>query len=947
MKNQLAVNRKVSRVIFAGILIPFLMFPVSSLAETIRVGYFENPPACFTGQDGRPKGIFVEVLEVIAAEEGWLLEYHPGVWDECLRKLDKAEIDLLLSMVISDERSRKYQFSQATIVNNWAQIFVPDRSTIQSLLDLKGKRVATLRSGYHTDGPEGMRVLNEKFQLGCRLILEDGYAGILNALKTGRADAAVLNRFITRDQAKAYSVRKTGIVFAPTDARFAMPRDGFKTSELALKLDRRLLAMVRDNDSKYYEILEKYLRDNKTVKELPGWFFWLIAGAVGGALLFFIAAALFRQRLNVKTRELRESERGLTRLIENIQVGIVVHGKNSQILECNSIAEKILGLRRDQLLGLKAMHEYWKLIREDGSAMPLSEFPVMRVLAEKEPVFGIVVGIRNPKEDSITWGLVHGIPELDENGDVRRVINTIMDITDLKNAERSLELEKKRLASLLEKFPGYIYLQAPDYSIRFANRYFVKQFGDPTGRFCHETLRGRKLPCKDCPTFKVFDAKAPQTWEWNEAPDGREYAVYDHLFLDSDGSELVLEIGVDITESKRLERKLAEAVVDLELAQRIAAIGNWSLDPAVGVPAWSDQVYRIYERDPALGPPNVDDYKQIFQPDQYDIFRDAIQSAISNGTPYDINLELTLPDGRLKWIHAICRPDQEPGPAGHILRGTIQDVSEAKRAEEKLHEYSNQLEEMVEERTRELKKAQEELLVKERLAVLGHFAGSISHELRNPLAAIDSSVYFLKMKHENGDEVQLRHLERISKNVTRSTAIIQSLLNLSRMEKPETVKMDLVELVADILRTIQIPDTVEVRLDSPEQGVSVDIDAQQVRMALKNVIRNAVQAMEENGKLAIRLRTAGDDCAELSVADTGPGIAPEHHEKVFEPLFSTKTHGIGFGLSITKMIVENHGGTVWCESEPGTGTTIRFLFPVSGAVVSTGDVPDGKKTKRP
>ncbi len=384
---------------------------------------------------------------------------------------------------------------------------------------------------------------------------------------------------------------------------------------------------------------------------------------------------------------------------------------------------------------------------------------------------------------------------------------------------------------------------------------------------------------------------------------------------------------MDITERKRAEEQLQASLVDLELAQRIAHVGNWFLDPAEGVPVWSDEVYRIYERDPAMGPPAVADYKKMYAPDQYAIFLGAMQSAITEGKPYDIRLNLTLPTGNKKWVHALCQPDPTPGPAGHFLRGTIQDITEIKRAEEKIQEYSERLEEMVAERTRELEKAQDELLQKERLAVLGHFAGSMSHEIRNPLAAIDSAAYYLKLKLAGREEKLDRHLGRIQGNVKKATDIIKSLLSLARMEKPKTRHCVLADLITETVLSGKIPESVEVVKKMPADTVWLDVDAEQIRMALKNIIRNAVQAMDESGTLTVSARPSGSGTIDISVTDTGPGIAADPIEKVFEPLFSTKTHGIGFGLSITKMIVENHGGAVRVESPAAGGARFVMTFP--------------------
>lgn len=258
------------------------------------------------------------------------------------------------------------------------------------------------------------------------------------------------------------------------------------------------------------------------------------------------------------------------------------------------------------------------------------------------------------------------------------------------------------------------------------------------------------------------------------------------------------------------------------------------------------------------------------------------------------------------------------------------DVTDLRNMEAQLKNYAESLEQMVEARAAELKKAQKSLLVKERLAVLGHFAGSISHELRNPLAVLESSAYFLKMKLGQSDEKIDQHLNYISSNVKKSTAIIESLLNLSRMEKPKTESTGLNDLVLETLRSSAIPDTVNVHSSLPQPPVFIDIDGEQIRIALKNMINNAVQAMDGQGALTVKVIVMDEQRTDIEINDTGSGIAPDHIEKIFEPLFTTKARGIGFGLSITKMIIENHGGTIHVNSIPGKGTTFTISLRNQG-----------------
>ena len=169
--------------------------------------------------------------------------------------------------------------------------------------------------------------------------------------------------------------------------------------------------------------------------------------------------------------------------------------------------------------------------------------------------------------------------------------------------------------------------------------------------------------------------------------------------IEWDGQLAGMVLANDITERKEAEneivkakeraeeseKKLLESLINLELAQKIASIGNWLFDPEVGIPVWSDEIYKIYERDKQLGPPHVDEYKRMYDEAQYNIFIEAFRSAMENGLPYDIVLKFRPPNDNEKWIRAICQPDTSKKSAkGYFLRGTIQDITERMRTEQAL-----------------------------------------------------------------------------------------------------------------------------------------------------------------------------------------------------------------------------------------------------------------------
>jgi len=259
-----------------------------------------------------------------------------------------------------------------------------------------------------------------------------------------------------------------------------------------------------------------------------------------------------------------------------------------------------------------------------------------------------------------------------------------------------------------------------------------------------------------------------------------------------------------------------------------------------------------------------------------------------------------------------------------------QDITERKETKEKLKEYSERLEQLVEERTKELRDAKEKLIRKEKLAVLGQLAGGVGHELRNPLGIISNCVYYLEMALSDADETIQKHLKMISSEVYKSEKIISNLLNLSRTKSISKEKIVVSELVDRILRKHTPPRGIEVNTEIASQLPPVFVDSGQIEQVLVNLVSNAYQSMSEGGKLTIKAYVKKNKVY-LSLTDTGCGIPQENIKKLFEPLFTTKARGIGLGLPIAKNLVEINGGKVEVESKEGKGSTFTVILPVQEA----------------
>ncbi len=255
------------------------------------------------------------------------------------------------------------------------------------------------------------------------------------------------------------------------------------------------------------------------------------------------------------------------------------------------------------------------------------------------------------------------------------------------------------------------------------------------------------------------------------------------------------------------------------------------------------------------------------------------------------------------------------------------EITERRRAEGDLIKYRDHLETLVEERTKELSESQEKLINSERLALLGRFSSGIAHEIRNPLASISSSAYFLAKKLKDADEVILKNIDRIANEVKESTAIIQGLQDLTMMDKPKKIRIDIAEIIEECLNTSKIPRDVNVAMDIEKGDFFVDADRKQISIMYKNILTNAVQAMENRGNIWIKADRIESNGVEVSIRDSGYGIKAEDMKKIFTPFYGTKTIGFGFGLSICQMVMDKHDGEIDVKSEYGKGTTFVIRFP--------------------
>ena len=265
------------------------------------------------------------------------------------------------------------------------------------------------------------------------------------------------------------------------------------------------------------------------------------------------------------------------------------------------------------------------------------------------------------------------------------------------------------------------------------------------------------------------------------------------------------------------------------------------------------------------------------------------------------------------------------------------DVSEKIRAEEELSRYRSKLEELVQERTKQLKDAQEELIRKERLAALGRLTATVSHEIRNPLGTVRTSVFSI------GDAINRNEMERVDRalklaerNIIRCDEIIGDLLDYTRVKELQLTPTNIDKWLGELLDEHSIPNDIKCEREL-NSGIEIAIDRDQFRRAIINVVNNAIQAFDENskGKKFIVKTGVSSNRLEIGVVDTGAGISDEIFEKIFDPLVSNKSFGVGMGLPIVRNIITQHGGNVEIEQmkeetsgEKRQGTAVLLWLPL-------------------
>ena len=365
----------------------------------------------------------------------------------------------------------------------------------------------------------------------------------------------------------------------------------------------------------------------------------------------------------------------------------------------------------------------------------------------------------------------------------------------------------------------------------------------------------------------------------------------------------------------------------LRQAQALAGVANYEAQIPGGASIWSDEMYRIVGRDRALGPVSLDGFVERYvTPADREPYRRRWQEAMTSGL-FDLECRITTDQGVIRVVHSIAQ--FVPTADGTLqVTGTLYDVTERPRAAD------------------EMRLAQERMTQFARLSTMGEMAAGLAHEINQPLAAITTFSQALQRMIRNPDGAAREEveevLEQIAAQALRAGEVIHRLRVFlrNREVRQETVVPG--QLIEDTLLFAE-PDVrlsnIRVLLDMPRNLPAIDCDPVQVQQVLLNLVRNAIDAMNEAAsgprEIVVAARVIESGELEISVADHGPGISREVAESFGNPFFTTKPSGTGLGVAISRSILRSHGGRLGHRPTPGGGATVFFTLPAA-----TGDSDD-------
>src|SRR5713101_6776974 len=643
--------------------------------------------------------------------------------------------------------------------------------------------------------------------------------------------------------------------------------------------------------------------------------------------------ALLRRKLSEARRHhrraeeaLRESEHKLRQIIESAVPGMLwVTGPDGEVTRVNQRTLDFTGARSvEDLLNLG----WQKFLHPEDFPKTANAF--FHAIQTGEPYENLQRVRRVDGE--YRWHHVRAEPLRDREGRIIEWYGLSVDIDEGKKVEERLRRSEAYLAEAQRLTQTATVAYNATEILYFSDEAF-RLFGfDPLQGLPSREAVWRRIHPDDVDTvnekieYALREKRSFQNEFRLKLPDGIvKHVDADILPVFSATGELVeiIATAVDVTERKRAEDTLRRGEAWLSQAQRLSHTGTWVLDGTTRrFLFWSDESYRIWGFHPQQGLPSRDDMWGRIHPDDGERVWGEVQEALREKRDFRAEFRILLPDGTVKCLEA--NTHHEFSPLGVLLEVvcTNVDVTERKRAQD--------------ERER-LGQLEADLAHINRLSMMGELAASLSHEILHPIATARNNaragMRFLEMSPLNLNEVR-EALGCVVRDADRAKDIVGRIRNQIKKAPPRKELFGLNEAVNEVIVMVQsaiAKNGISFSTRLMDGLVPVQGDRVQLQQVLVNLILNAVEAMSsiEDGARELSIRTEQSQTGGILVAvhDSGPGVDPVNLARVFEPFYTTKTSGIGMGLSICQTIINGHGGRLWMSANEPRGGIFQFTLP--------------------
>ena len=627
----------------------------------------------------------------------------------------------------------------------------------------------------------------------------------------------------------------------------------------------------------------------------------------------------------------RSKERKIRRLVEANIIGIFIWHFDGRILEANEAFLHIVGHDHEDLAAGR--------IRWTDLTPPEWHDRDTRLIQEHR-----ATGILQPfekeyfRKDGSRVPVLIGVATFEDSGE--QGVAFVLDLTDRKRAEEALRESERKLRQFIESVPAHFWSASPDGKATHVNQRLLDYFGIRLEDQKASGLEDQRpsdwkavLHPNDVAETERTLNHAFQTGESFQRVhrlrrwDGeyRWHRVRAEPLRDHEGHIIQwYGFSIDIDEAKKAEEQLRRSEANLAEAQKLSRTGSWALSPSTTkISYWSEECYRIWGFDPAQGVPNRETVWRRIHPDDQKRVLEEAERALREKRDYSSEFRIVLPDGTVKHLDAISH--HLFSADGELIQvvGTNVDVTERKRAQGE-HEKLRQLE--------------SDFAHMNRVSVMGELTASLSHEITQPIASARNNARaaqnFLDMQPPDLGEVR-EALSCVVGDTDRAGDIIDRIRDHMKKAPPRKSQFDLNDAIDEMIvlgRSAVIKNGVSVQTRLSEGLFPVHGDRVQLQQVVLNLLLNAVEAMgsTEAGARELLISTERDQDHRgvlVAVRDSGPGIDPSHLERVFDTFYTTKSSGMGMGLSICRSIIEAHRGRLWAEANEPRGAVFRFTLP--------------------